>query len=144
MSAPEISIELAADPRLLRGVRGLVEWYLSDVGLDGDRAKEVVLGVDEACTNAIRHSCGDPGDTFSLSLSCVEEWIEIRIEDSGECPPPEVFDKGLPSPSQIEDATPGGLGIGLIREIFDEVEFCGGEVRGNCVTMKIRRPGHGG
>ena len=34
---------------------------------------------------------------------------------------------------------PGGLGIQLIHEVFDEVDFCPGEGGGNCVTMKLKR-----
>jgi hypothetical protein len=40
---------------------------------------------------------------------------------------------------EIDDLQPGGLGVRLIHEVFDEVHFCPGESRGNCVTMRLRR-----
>ncbi|NIP90019.1 MAG: ATP-binding protein, partial [Gammaproteobacteria bacterium] len=52
-------LEIAAHPRLLSTVRGMVRSYLAEAGFARERTDEVVLGVDEACTNAIRHACKD-------------------------------------------------------------------------------------
>ncbi len=138
----DLRLEIASDPRLLRVVRDLVRSYLMEAGLVSGRVDEVVLGVDEACTNAIRHSCGGEADnTFCISFHSAEGWLEIQLEDSGEPAPPGSFERDkAPGPVDAADLRPGGLGLHLIHEVFDEVEFCPGTVRGNCVKMKLRLP----
>lgn len=138
----DLMLEIAADPRLLRVVRDLVRSYLIEAGFASERIDEVVLGVDEACTNAIRHACrGEPDNTLRLSFHSTENWLEIQLEDSGEPAPPGSFDRGeAPGPVDAADLRPGGLGVHLIQEVFDEVEFCPGTIQGNCVTMKLRLP----
>lgn len=142
MNRQDIVLEVAADPRLLSSVRELVRAYLSAAGFPSDRVDELVLGVDEACTNAIRHGCvGQSEDTFRVVLRTVEDWIEIQLEDSGEPVPAEVFERaGAPPEHDADNLRPGGLGVHLIHEVFDEVEFCPGLTEGNCVTMKLKRP----
>ena len=142
MKHNEIILEVSADPRLLSTVRAMVRSYLAEAGFARERTDEVVLGVDEACTNAIRHGCkGCDDQFFSISFRSDEDWIEIQLIDSGEPAPAEVFERrNRAEPGSIEDVQPGGLGVHLIYEVFDEVTFCPGRNEGNCVTMRLRRP----
>ena len=142
MNRQDIALEVAADPRLLGSIRELVRAYLRDAGFARERVDELVLGVDEACTNAIRHGCGNQSEcTFRVTLRTLDEWIEIQLEDSGEPAPAEVFEQASTPPKHDMDTLrPGGLGVHLIHEVFDKVEFCPGVTEGNCVTMKLKRP----
>lgn len=138
----DFMLEIASDPRLLRVIRELVRSYLIEAGFTSERVGEIVLGVDEACTNAIRHSCGgEPDNTFCLTFRSSDSWLEIQLEDTGEPAPPDALVRDeAPGPVKAADLRPGGLGVQLIHEVFDEVEFCPGTVQGNCVTMKLRLP----
>ncbi len=138
----DFMLEIASDPRLLRIVRDLVRSYLIEAGFASERVDEVVLGVDEACSNAIRHSCaGKPDSTFRITFRSAKDWLEIQLEDSGEPASPESFVRGeWPSPADASDVRPGGLGVHLMHEVFDQVEFCPGVTQGNCVTMKLKLP----
>lgn len=142
MKPNEIIIEISADPKLLSTVRAMVRSYLAEAGFARERTDEVVLGVDEACTNAIRHGCkGCEDERFSIVFRSDEEWIEIQLLDSGEPASTEIFEaKERTVPGHHSEIEPGGLGLHLIREVFDEVTFCPGTVTGNCVTMRLRRP----
>ncbi len=142
MRKQDFALEIASDPSLLGVVRNLVRSYLLDAGFTSERVDELVLGVDEACTNAIRHGCkGLPDDTFRVVFRSVDGWMEIQLEDSGEPAPPEAFARDdAPAPANADDLRPGGLGLHLIHEVFDAVEFCPGAIEGNCVTMKLRLP----
>jgi len=142
MKPNEIVLEVSADPKLLSTVRAMVRSYLAEAGFGRERTDEVVLGVDEACTNAIRHGCkGCEDEIFSIVFRSDEEWIEIQLLDSGEPAPAEVFEaRERLAPEHPSEIQPGGLGLHLIREVFDEVTFCPGSVTGNCVTMRLRRP----
>ncbi len=142
----QILIEVAADPKLLGTIRGMVRSYLAEAGFDRERTDEVVLGVDEACTNAIRHGCRGCEDmTFRITFRINETWVEIELADSGDPAPPEAFQRRAPTaPADLSSVQPGGLGVQLMYEVFDEVSFCSGPESGNCVTMRLRRPRHSG
>lgn len=137
----DIRVELLSDPSLLQCVRSLVRAYVQGMGFSRDRVNEIVLAVDEACTNAIRHSYGGrPDGRVTLALRSNAQWVELRIRDTGEPAPPEkVARRELPRPTR-ETAQPGGLGVQLIYQVFDEVKFVPGEGRGNSVVMRLKRP----
>jgi anti-sigma regulatory factor (Ser/Thr protein kinase) len=146
MNPREILIEVAADPRLLGILRGMVRSYLAEVGFERERTDEVVLGVDEACSNAIRHGCqGCEDQTFQICFRSDDEWVEIQLVDSGTPAPPDAFDRRPRTPpADVDSVTPGGLGVHLIHEVFDEVLFNSGPGTGNCLTMRLKRPKHAG
>jgi anti-sigma regulatory factor (Ser/Thr protein kinase) len=109
-------------------------------GLVEGRRHEVMLAVDEACSNAIRHAYeGRTDGAVELVLSASEDWIEITVSDQGvPCPAECIARLPLEAP-EPDEVKPGGLGVKLIHEVFDEVLFCPGEESGNCVTMRLRR-----
>jgi len=138
----DMVLELRSEPRLLRSVRGMVRSYVASYGFDTDRQDEVVLAVDEACANALRHAYGGrDGEWVRMRLSADEDWVEIELEDEGTpCPKEKTRPKVPSGPPDLDSLTPGGLGIGLIYEVFDDVAFCPGEDRGNRLTMRLKRP----
>ncbi len=63
-------LQVSSDPRFLGVIRGVVQVWLEVCGLVADRRHEVVLAVDEACSNAIRHAYGGRTDeSVELVLS---------------------------------------------------------------------------
>lgn len=137
----DIRLELLSDARLLQCVRGLIRVYLQGLGFSRERMSEIVLAVDEACTNAIRHSYGGRANgRVTLTLRSNAQWIEMEVRDAGEpAPPDKVARRELERPTR-ETAQPGGLGVQLMYQVFDEVVFAPGEKRGNRVTMRLKRP----
>lgn len=111
-------------------------------GCSDDTVAEMVLAVDEACSNAIRHSYGgDCGQTVTLELRADSDLLEIRLCDEGvPCPSEGLEPRPLeaPDPDQLR---PGGLGVQLMHRAFDEVVFCPGRESGNCVILRKRRGG---
>jgi serine/threonine-protein kinase RsbW len=143
--ADDLRLSVRSDPRLLGSIRGLVRGWVEAFDLDRERSDEVVLAIDEACTNAIRHSYGGRCDrVVELNLRSTEEHLELEVCDHGDpCPPERLVRRPLqpPSPGELR---PGGLGVQLIYLVFDEVEFRSGKDRGNRVIMRLRRPAAGG
>ncbi|MBP8131016.1 MAG: ATP-binding protein [Candidatus Hydrogenedentes bacterium] len=137
----EIRVELASDARLLGCIRSLVRAYAAGLGFPEDRVREIVLAVDEACANAIRHSYAGRNDgTVALALKSGDEWMELELTDNGTPAPSErVTRRELERPTP-DTARPGGLGVQLIYEVFDEAVFTPGATRGNRVIMRSRRP----
>lgn len=131
---------MRAEPRLLHSVRGLVWRYVRAAGMSEECADEVVLAVDEACTNAMRHSYAHrPEETVWLDLGHDDDWLQIEVRDTGTPAPAESLRKKELAPPDPDDLRPGGLGVQLIHRVFDEVEFTPGAERGNRVRMRLRR-----
>lgn len=138
MSSTEIMLELDSNPELLQVARDTVRSYLRCLGFSEDRVLEVVLAVDEVCSNAVRHAYGgESGHTYSLSMSCTDGWLEIEVSDEGAPAPARTLDEKA-APATLDDATIGGYGIQIVRQVCDEVRFETREPRGNLVTVKVK------
>lgn len=137
----DLEITLHARPRLLCGVRGLVRGYMSAAGYPPAQTEEIVLAVDEACANAIRHAYrGDESGRISLAFRGLPGHIELELRDAGRTAPPEKVarrDLECPDPGALQ---PGGLGVQLMYKVFDEVCFLAAEPAGNRVIMRLKTP----
>jgi len=137
---PDLRVDLASDPRLLSAVRAMVRSYMGLQGFPPERVEEVVLAVDEACTNAIRHSYGGRTDrSIGVELYGEPEYVQIVLRDEGV---PALRERLAPRDLKAADPAtvkPGGLGVQIIYRVFDEVAFEPGEHEGNRVTMRLKR-----
>ncbi len=81
------------------------------------------VAVDEACTNIIMHAYGGEGrGDIELTCQAIPGELTIILEDRGETFDPESIQ--APNLSvQIEDLSEGGLGVHLIRQLMDQVDF---------------------
>jgi anti-sigma regulatory factor (Ser/Thr protein kinase) len=136
----DIHMEVRSDPRLLGSIRNAVRGWVEAHGIASELVDNVVLAIDEACSNAIRHSYeGRCEHTLELTLRAEEECLEFQVCDHGlPCPPDRVQRRSLSAPDE-EDLKPGGLGVQLMYEVFDEVRFAAAEGGGNCVMMRLKR-----
>ncbi len=135
----DIALCLRSDPRLLCAVRGLVRPYLEKQDVAAGRIDDVVLAVDEACTNAIRHAYGRATDReVWLALRQLPDYIEVEVRDEGTPAPAERVQRRPLAEPDPDTVVPGGLGIPLIYSAFDEVIFEPGPERGNRVRMRLR------
>ena len=136
----DLRLEVCSDPRLLGVVRGVLRSWMEVFDLVKDRRDEVVLAVDEAVANAMRHAYeGRRDQSVDLVLSSSDDSIEITVSDQGLPCPAECVDRRPMARPEPHELRPGGLGVRLIHQVFDDVLFCAGEDRGNCVTMRMRR-----
>ncbi len=79
----------------------------------------MVLGADEACTNIIRYAYELRDDQpIALSMEGLRGCVRLRLRDYGEQTPPDEM-RGR-SHDQVR---PGGLGLYLIRNAFDKVDY---------------------
>jgi len=121
--APEGTIQLSvpSDPACMTIVRALVDKMAEVAGFDEDQVFRIVLAVDEACTNIIRHQYGGRHDQridITADLGSGGERFQVVIRDYGDVRDPDQF-KGR----DLRDVRPGGLGVHIIREVMDEVEY---------------------
>ena len=79
----------------------------------------MVLGVDEACTNVIRHAYRLRDDqVISLRMEGLRKCVRMRLRDYGE----KVVLHKMKGRSH-DLIKPGGLGLHLIRTAFDQVNY---------------------
>ncbi len=136
----DLRLNVRSDPKLLSPVRSLVRSWIASWDIDEKIADEVVLAIDEACTNAIRHAYeGRCDGSVELTLHAAQEYLEFQVSDTGVLCPSECTERRPLQPPEPDEVQPGGLGIQLIHKVFDEVDFCPGSGGGNCVTMKLKR-----
>lgn len=142
MEAPhDIALTLRSDPRLLKAVRGLVRGYVLHAGFSEDKTSEIILAVDEACANAIRHAySGSPRRPVMMTLDQSDGWMSIEVRDEGSPAPPEKMKKCVDDIDPARELRPGGLGVPLMRRVFDEVSFQPGAEYGNRIVMRIKHP----
>ena len=100
-------------------MRSFVRDFLDNLPFSEKERTLMVLGVDEACTNIIRHAYDLRDDQpIALSLEAKRDCVCMRLRDYGNQSPPEKM-KGR-SHDLIK---PGGLGLHLIRSAFDNVDY---------------------
>ncbi len=122
-----LRMELRSNPETLCVVRGAVAQLTERLGFSEPECRAVVLGVDEAMTNIIRHAyAGHPDRPIEAlfrrirTSSCGKsgEALEIVLEDRGK-----KVDRAKLCGRALEDVKPGGLGLHFIRESMDALEF---------------------
>jgi anti-sigma regulatory factor (Ser/Thr protein kinase) len=130
-------IEFASHPANLWLVRHCVRRFLRARGFPSDQIDLMVLGVDEACTNIIRHAYGLQEDQLiSLSLeTCVRGGVRFRLRDYGR-----TFNPDQCKPRPLDEVHPGGLGLHLIQHAFDKVDYVSRRRGTMLVLTKFRRP----
>ncbi len=103
----------------LRIIRREVQEFLSLVPLSEEVCFFIVSGVDEACSNILRHAYPKTGKgEIRIRLKRLKKGIRISIRDFGEpCDPEKIGGRDL------DDIRPGGLGTHLIRQAFDRVRY---------------------
>ncbi len=136
----DVRLIVRSDPRFLGSIRSLVRGWLEACELAEDVVDKVVLAIDEACANAIRHAYeGRCDETLEVSFREDGEYLELQVSDQGAPCPPEYIERRPLQPPAVSDLRPGGLGVPLMHEVFDEVRFCPGETSGNCIIMRLKR-----
>ena len=105
-------------------------------GFSEEDAQFIILAVDEACTNIIRHAYkGRQDGEITITCSDRPEGIEFLLADSGE-----GADSSKWHPRPLEEVRPGGLGLHLIQKVMDGVHYSKGERGNELVLTKHLRP----
>jgi serine/threonine-protein kinase RsbW len=98
-------------PDLRRSVAGSLE------GVDEEVVADVLLALDEAVSNAIRHGSRAGGPVL-VSVNSDGGWIEMTVHDSG--PTPRLPRLPAEPPPALQT---GGRGLWLILQLVDEVRL---------------------
>lgn len=132
-----LEISFPARPEELAGVRHRLAEALGRIGVDEALCRELVLAVDEAATNVIRHAYGGPcGASIELRVSLEDGELRFALRDWAPCADPAKV-----QPRDLSDFRPGGLGVALIDAVMDAWALGpAGDGRGNLLSMRRRLP----
>jgi anti-sigma regulatory factor (Ser/Thr protein kinase) len=132
-----VVLDIPADPAALFLVRALVGKLSERIGFSREDVDKLILAIDEACTNIIRHAYKDCEKieriilTFSVNL----EYFEVDIRDFGCAADPTCF-----LSRNLDDVRPGGLGIHFIKSAVDKVEYVASPNGGMLLKLIKFRP----
>ena len=134
--APRLQFRLPPDPARLLRARERMRDYLQAHCSAHDLVDGVVLCIEEACTNAIRHSGSAEEMEVVLRFAGSDLFVEVTDAGSG-------FDTSTFDPEALPDLrAPGGRGLFLISKLMDELELrCDGGFRVNMVKRGVLRRG---
>lgn len=99
-----------------------VDKFVSDNSLDGEINYVLNLTAEELFTNMVKYSTGTLGD-IEVDLNLNDKEVVLTIVDNGV----EKFDvNNVRKPdfdTSLEEKIIGGLGIHLIKEMMDKIEY---------------------
>ena len=140
MVTNQVEMRIPSDLVFERVVRAAAEEIGKQVGFSEDRIADLTLAVSEAVTNAIEHGNQlrreiNVGVVFSME----NDQLKIRVIDQGETSEPPEIQRCAISEEAIEEGELRGLGLYLIHQLVDQVEFTSNE-EGNSFTMWLHIP----
>src|SRR4051812_39013790 len=112
-------VEFSSHTGNLAPMRKFVRNFLETYPIPERERMLMVLGIDEACTNVIRHAYHLRDDQLiSLSLEGSARWVRMRLREYGK--QTEAHAMRGRSHDLIR---PGGLGLHLIKTAFEKVDY---------------------
>jgi serine/threonine-protein kinase RsbW len=110
-----VNLTLEPTTSSLPELRRAVARSLGEV--DDDLAADVLLALDEAVSNAVRHGSRG-GEPVVVSVDADGEWVEMTVRDGG--PTPRLPRLPAEPPPVLHT---GGRGLWLILQLVDEVRL---------------------
>jgi len=126
-----VVITVPSHPKYLSVVRGVTAKVGQIFEMDEQLVEDIKLAVDEACSNVIRHAYkGDTSKRIVLKYKIDKNRFQVIIEDWGIRADIDSI-KGR----SLDDVRPGGLGVHLIKRVFDTVMFDEKKKNGNKLIL---------
>ncbi len=109
----------SSDPCEWVHVRLLLQAMLDLYQVPPRETNLIALAVDEAFTNILRHAYDEKTDCpIEFRAGHKDGVLSIEFQDFGEkCDPSKIKSRDL------DDIRPGGLGVHIIKSVFEKVEY---------------------
>ena len=127
---PRLEFRVPAEGSHLLRARERLRDYLSRYCAERELVDDVVLCVEEACTNAIRHS-GSSAD-IGIALEFTDGRLVAFVRDSGRGFDTTRFDRRALPDLTVDH----GRGLFIIANLMDDLELC---CRGGCEVRMARK-----
>lgn len=134
-----VDLTLPTDARLISQTRRTVSGYLEQMGVAPEIVDDVVLALDEACTNVMRHAFAGDTDLFHLTAELGPDEIVVVVEDEGVGLPVSKLHEPL---GAAEPTATSGRGLQMIRTLMTDVALETAPLRqGTRLEMRRALPG---
>lgn len=121
MVSKQISVKSSTDN--LSMIRDFTRNAAQESGFSSEVIEKIILAVDEACTNIIKHAYKySPDGNIQISIKFADNRFEISITDEGLHFNP----NSIPDPDIKEyykQKKVGGLGMFLMKKLMDDVKY---------------------
>ncbi len=120
----ELRLELVSKTVYLCAVRSLISAVCNRLGFNNAQGSQVVLAVDEALANVIKHGYAGREDgkivlfVCPFSMSERGPGIKVIIEDNAKQVDPSAIKS-----RDLDDVRPGGLGVHIIQRVMDSASY---------------------
>jgi len=126
-----VELHITSEPEMLRVLRAAAAQIALLAGFSSLETSKIVLAVDEACSNIIRHAYeNEKGKPIDVSFILDQSYLTIKLCDYGKC-----IDLQHIKARNLDEVRPGGLGLYLISSVMDSLEFQRSD-EGNITIMK--------
>ena len=119
----EKELKITSRTENLSVIREFIHAAAAQVGMNSGETEDIILAVDEACTNIMKHAYKSyPDGIILLKLKYSEHKFTIIIVDYGNSFHPE----NVPDPDlqkYYKQHRVGGLGMYLMKTLMDEVKY---------------------
>ena len=130
-----VTLTVPSQPKYLYIVRSALYPLLLGAGFGKRDARRIVLAVDEACSNIIRHAYEeDPSGTITVTATDAAGQFTVRLRDYGRKADPSSI-----APRNLEDVRPGGLGTHFMGQVFDTVTYDTSEGEGTLLILEKKK-----
>lgn len=114
-------IRIGSDPEQLQDVREFVFGICSEAGLSDQISKRIVQATDEAVTNIVNHAqITDDDGEVEVKMDITSVRLRVMIKDHTNGTSRDITDEKA---TYIEEAKRHKLGIFLIQQIMDEINY---------------------
>jgi anti-sigma regulatory factor (Ser/Thr protein kinase) len=130
-----VTLTVPSHPKYLYVVRSALYPILTDAGFDRKDARRIILAVDEACSNIIKHAYdGDTTKTITMTITEDADRFTVRLRDYGRKVDPVKI-----VPRDLADVRPGGLGTVFIGAAFDSVTYDTNQEQGTLLILEKKK-----
>lgn len=114
-----ITISFAGLTENIKIARAVIHTFLTFRGVFDKDIFDTELAVNEAIANIIQHTYKGEPKYIVMTMKWIEpSTLEVLLRDFG----PKVDVSKIKS-RELDDVRPGGLGVYIIKRIFEEMEF---------------------
>lgn len=124
LSMDTVELNITSNPKSLPVVRSAIERMAQVEGCNGMEAHGLMLAIDEALANVIKHGYeGRPDQPITVTLSTIlsqegRKGIAVRVRDKGR-----QVDPATIQGRNLDEVRPGGLGVHIIQSVMDEYNY---------------------
>lgn len=117
----QVHLRIPARPEYLQPLRALAEKLLHvwiPEGAESPEAFEILLALQEAVTNVIRHAYQNRGGEIEVEIRFQNGEVEFELRDWGV-----PFDPNRVPLPNFDCPSPGGYGVFIIKKVTDRLEY---------------------